>query len=467
MLEAEEQWAWASMRRSASATPALLPAYTKMASKSFGAPSQPSQSSRKGKKAWRKNVDIGEVEQGLEHIREEERVTGCVDLYFHKPALPHHVLMPYLSSALQKKADDELFSLDVAGDDKGMLDPPVPQFADIYLPVRAKTKKLDLSQLKSAKILAQRSAVPAVVSRVTSKDKDRMLRSVKRKRQDPLDAVVKQLPFGAGSAALDPSAAVKKSGQYDVWDGGDEDDAIDLTEEARDFIEPHVKKRKVKPPPTIHSHKSVEVAPILTPHEGTSYNPPVAAHNELLQKAVAVEEKRMADSNRYDAVHASMTALRTGVTVVDTGVDGTGMILDVPSTATVDSSDEEELEVVSVTPRLPKRKTLQQRKKAAKLRAAMAIAADKTAKKRMLAQMDSVKTFRRAALSGKDQHTVALAARKEAAEKKQRESLAGQRLGKHKVATGEIAVQLGDELGDSLRTLKVRSGQVTFRCTSR
>ena len=43
---------------------------------SLGAPSQHNQSSRKGKKAWRKNVDIAEVEQGLEGLRQEERVTG-------------------------------------------------------------------------------------------------------------------------------------------------------------------------------------------------------------------------------------------------------------------------------------------------------------------------------------------------------------------------------------------------------
>ena len=43
---------------------------------SIGAPSQHSQSSRKGKKAWRKNIDIDEVEEGLEVIRTEERETG-------------------------------------------------------------------------------------------------------------------------------------------------------------------------------------------------------------------------------------------------------------------------------------------------------------------------------------------------------------------------------------------------------
>jgi nucleolar protein 53 len=42
----------------------------------IGAPSQKYQPTRKGKKAWRKNVDIADIEQGIEGLREEERVTG-------------------------------------------------------------------------------------------------------------------------------------------------------------------------------------------------------------------------------------------------------------------------------------------------------------------------------------------------------------------------------------------------------
>jgi nucleolar protein 53 len=44
----------------------------------IGAPSQRSQPSRKGKKAWRKNIDIDDLEEGLEELRTEERVTGYV-----------------------------------------------------------------------------------------------------------------------------------------------------------------------------------------------------------------------------------------------------------------------------------------------------------------------------------------------------------------------------------------------------
>jgi nucleolar protein 53 len=48
----------------------------KIATSSVGAPSQHKQASRKGKRAWRKNVNIEDVEEGLEGLRAEERVTG-------------------------------------------------------------------------------------------------------------------------------------------------------------------------------------------------------------------------------------------------------------------------------------------------------------------------------------------------------------------------------------------------------
>ena len=35
------------------------------------APQQYNQPSRKGKKAWRKNVDVSEIQEGLENVRDE------------------------------------------------------------------------------------------------------------------------------------------------------------------------------------------------------------------------------------------------------------------------------------------------------------------------------------------------------------------------------------------------------------
>ena len=39
-------------------------------------PQQYKQPSRKGKKAWRKNVDVSEIEQGLDQMNDEIILTG-------------------------------------------------------------------------------------------------------------------------------------------------------------------------------------------------------------------------------------------------------------------------------------------------------------------------------------------------------------------------------------------------------
>ena len=79
-------------------TRAELSKQTKKTKSVVGAPSQLSQSARKGKKAWRKNIDIDNVEEGLETIRTEERVLG---------------------TALHNQQDRDLFTIDVTGDEGG------------------------------------------------------------------------------------------------------------------------------------------------------------------------------------------------------------------------------------------------------------------------------------------------------------------------------------------------------------
>lgn len=56
-----------------------LPSHTSLKAsqtKELGAPATLGQKTRKGKKAWRKNIDITHEEEALETAREEERVTG-------------------------------------------------------------------------------------------------------------------------------------------------------------------------------------------------------------------------------------------------------------------------------------------------------------------------------------------------------------------------------------------------------
>jgi nucleolar protein 53 len=74
-----------------------------------GAPSQLSQGARKGKKSWRKNIDIDNVEEGLETIRSEERVLG---------------------TALHNQPDKDLFAIDLTGDEGGMCPPDLRPVED-------------------------------------------------------------------------------------------------------------------------------------------------------------------------------------------------------------------------------------------------------------------------------------------------------------------------------------------------
>lgn len=49
---------------------------SKIKASEIGAPAQFKQATRKGKKAWRKNIDIQPEETAMEDARAEERLTG-------------------------------------------------------------------------------------------------------------------------------------------------------------------------------------------------------------------------------------------------------------------------------------------------------------------------------------------------------------------------------------------------------
>ena len=104
------------------------------------------------------------------------------------------------------------------------------------------------AQLTSTKILAQRSAVPAVFSRTTTttiaskrklrisrEEKDKLMRIAKRPRKGPFNTIIDPSEYGA---TVTLSAAVKESGMYDPW-------VLQPVEEIKDGLET-VQKKKFK-----------------------------------------------------------------------------------------------------------------------------------------------------------------------------------------------------------------------------
>ncbi|KAJ7173719.1 ribosome biogenesis protein Nop53/GLTSCR2 [Mycena filopes] len=401
---------------------------SKPARSAVGAPSQYKQPSRKGTKAWRKNVDIQDVEEGREELLAQERATGTF---------------------LHKQQDDQLFVVDVKGDDK----------------IRTSLPKFKTSELTSTKILAQRSAVPAVVSRPTkrksplsSEDKGRLLRISKRPRKGPFNTVMDPTEFGAGSASLELSEAVKNSGSYDAWAPEEE------VAEIKDGMET-VQPKKVKVPVHSHPRDKIEVPAILEPHQGTSYNPPALAHQELLLKAHEIEEKRVEKAAKLAETKEKFDKAK---------LDAPEEVLGIPSGMKLDDflpAEDEEAAVIGegeepIPKKMPPRKTKAQRNKAAKVLAQKRALAEKTRKKVELSIINSYKHLRRTTNQTLTKREQAQVVRRAAMQEKLKRGLAGQKLGKHKVPVEEVDVQLGEDLSESLRALKPEGNLFRDRFTS-
>ncbi|KAL0569997.1 hypothetical protein V5O48_011965 [Marasmius crinis-equi] len=442
----------------------------KNAKSAIGAPSQRSQSSRKGKRAWRKNVDLDEVEEGLEEIRSEERVHGYASM---SSLSLRGSLTRTFRSALHKLADNELFYVDTEADEK----------------IRNSLPRFSTSQLTSAKILAQRSAVPAVYSRnnstnsaskrkaVSQADKERLLRQAKKPRKGPLNSIVDEADdkWGGAKAAggipivlLDlrvlternpgVSEAVKQSGQYDPWATIEEPQAVDEddnfgAEEIKNF-----KKPAPKPPkhPSSSSslpdpRKAIQLSAVPTPHAGMSYNPPVAAHQELLLQAHSAEEKKEKEAEKTREVKERMQKAKE---LEEIGVNNPrpGMTIDEPG----DEEEEEEETPTGevITKKMPERKTKAQRKKEARRLEEKRILAQRAAKKKMLSFISGVSAKKIRNTKTPTGEEVA-ARRRKLLEAKLKGGMSGRRLGKYKVPKEQIDVQLGEELSENLRGLKV------------
>lgn len=84
--------------------------------------------------------------------------------------------------------------------------------------------------------------------------------------------------------------------------------------------------------------------------------------------------------------------------------------------------------------------------------------AERASTKRMLATISGVKLLRKSTAEFMSAREKARIERQLASrEKLKKLGLAGQRLGKHKVPEGQVEVQLGEDLSESLRALKVCS----------
>jgi nucleolar protein 53 len=123
-------------------------------------------------------------------------------------------------------------------------------------------------------------------------------------------------------------------------------------------------------PPVLYQPRDlINVPAIVEPHQGTSYNPPVDAHQELLLKAAAVEEKRLKGVEKMTALKAKMdSALRETDGLNNLGAAGMTVTAQIDSeNAREEEGDEGDDQGSSLPRNSANRKTKAQKNKAARI----------------------------------------------------------------------------------------------------
>lgn len=218
-------------------------------------PATYAQPSRKGKKAWRKNVDISHITSGLDDVRNEIIQGGVIS----------------------EKDADQLFATDLTGD------------AEIER--KQKSKK----PLKADEILAQRSAVPGLEpSRKKRKaTADEVVPGVAKKSKNGKYVPHKELQRLRNAADQTGGVAVEEGqANHDPWAPAPkkQDPRLSYLEDKPPPKEPATKKMN----PVAHTASGKHVPNVRKPEAGKSYNPLVTDWTALLERegAKAVEDEK-------------------------------------------------------------------------------------------------------------------------------------------------------------------------------
>lgn len=237
------------------------------ASNSPSAPSTHGQPSRKTKRAWRKNVDLTEVQTGLESARDQFIQTGG-QLLADLPA-------------------DALFQTDIEGSAL----------------VKAQARKAHPG-LKVDEILARRSAVPAVSARKTPTGltDGLVVAGSKRKRGNGVSHAelqrLKEVAYG-GEKVHKNVVNTEGVATHDPW--AEQMPVVVLpTQTYIDAPQVLTAPKTLKHAPISLTATGKVVPHVARPAAGRSYNPSFADWTHLLKregnKEIAAEEKRLADA---------------------------------------------------------------------------------------------------------------------------------------------------------------------------
>lgn len=380
---------------------------------SIDAPNQYKQASRKGKKAWRKHVDVSDIQTGLENVREEIIQGGVIS----------------------EKPSNELFIVDTSGSENIQ-----KSYNKTHKPLRAD------------EILAKRSAVPAIDSRKRSRTTDGVIEPrSKRTKHDGVSRKeyerLRNIAFGGASAQKDIFTAGGVP-DYDPWAYNGDEMVQECTFDYLDRPKPVRAPRTIKEPPISLIEGSNGYPAVPKPHAGKSYNPMFEDWNELLaeegNKEVEAEQKRLKDAEeeqlKLNRIAAAQIEEEDPQTEEESAWEGF----------------ESEFERSDwLDRRRPQRKTPAERNKAKRRKEAERQHKIEVEMKKRAQQAQKIKVIAREIDREKKARAIAISsAEHEPLELDEDVGLRRRKLGVSAVPDRSLELVLPDELQDSLRLLK-------------
>ena len=308
-------------------------------------------------------------------------------------------------------------------------------------------------------MLNERSAVPSLSSRPVANTKSTISKAEKTRLRRLRDALGPNVS-GSTSNSAGPSKSLSAGqGLEDAWTQAEE-----AVVAPGGYGEELMRNARVKTPKTVKQQRDMHVSHLeaqrsaLKPDGGVSYNPKAESHQRLIDLAVEEEKQRLerdAEVARLIEERGKAVENRERPLMGEDYVDG--MVVG-PGEAHSDDSDAvEAAEEERVARKMPGRKTQAQRNKALRARELARLAELDKVKKQILRDLNGVKG---AAKSAEQKHKeMREAERLSRLAKRERERLGlqgGEKIGKHRIKKSAVEVQLGEDLAETLRQVKVR-----------
>ncbi|TID29472.1 hypothetical protein CANINC_001952 [Pichia inconspicua] len=376
----------------------------------IGRPQNSNQRSKKGRRAWRKNVDISDIEKKLEEQRDD---------------VVHH------GKPLSEMENEDLFIIDESEDEDAI-------------------KKNNIKKLKSAEILENKSKVPALIKKVEKKSNK--VQNVDKKEMIKLLKLAGKIKGVDKTKERMAKEGIINSKAYNVWD-------TPLEQEIEESKLPSALKENSatsfnKPK---HSPSTLKEAPMkikkyeIIPHAGKSYNPSYDNWKHLIDQEYFKEKPKEDQRLELEEYRDKIQHLISNYEDNEVREDDSDDTDEEQETETVVETEEVDMKL-SINPVTKlKIKTKTQRNKEKRNRDRLRLEEELRTIKLRIKELEKLPAILDD-VEAKEQKTVIKAQAETKSERKLRKGK--KKLGKYEVIEGHIEVKLRDELTDSLRKLK-------------